>query len=298
MWSSNVALVVVLVVVVGAVSAGCDQPCQTRAAKPQPGRCVPVAECPSIKQHLLRLQFSAADQFEAFLSERACSCGKDETLHLCCTGKVAADRCTELAPNEAVECPVDCVPIEDCPAVYGHSMVLQKRYDRRLHKLLRDNFGHEQAGQLYVCCDPDLDAIRYPNSNTAATRQLAKRVSFQPCVTPFGDDGKCVPPARCAMVDDPNTIASELEAFAIGCDPVANQSQLCCTEQLLIFDQEAGKDCETEAGLEGLCTESERCLDFIESEGKDVYVRQNWCYTNLQQVDYLCCARDRIKERK
>uniref|UniRef100_A0A6E8VGX8 CLIP domain-containing serine protease n=1 Tax=Anopheles coluzzii TaxID=1518534 RepID=A0A6E8VGX8_ANOCL len=291
MWPSNVALVVVLVVV-DLVSAGCDQPCQTRAAKPQPGRCVPVAKCPSIKQHLLRLQFRAADQFEAFLSERACSYGKDGTLHLCCTGKIAADRRTELAPNEALECPVDCVPIEDCPAVYGRSMVLQKRYDRRLHKLLRDNFCHEQAGQLYVCCDPE----RYPNSITAATRQLAKRVSWQPCVTPFGDDGKCVPPARCAMVDDPNTIASELEAFAIGCDPVANQSQLCCTEQLLIFDQEAGKECETKAGLEGLCTESERCLDFIESEGKDVYVRQNWCYTNLQQVDYLCCARDRIKE--
>lgn len=75
MWPSNVALVVLLVV--GVVSAGCDQPCQTRAAKPQPGRCVPVAKCPSIKQHLLRLQFRAADQFEAFLSERACSYGKD-----------------------------------------------------------------------------------------------------------------------------------------------------------------------------------------------------------------------------
>uniref|UniRef100_A0A182SBP3 CLIP domain-containing serine protease n=1 Tax=Anopheles maculatus TaxID=74869 RepID=A0A182SBP3_9DIPT len=270
-----------------------DRPCQTRSAKPLQGRCVPVSKCPAIKQHLLRLQFRSADKYEAFLSERACSYGKDGTLHVCCTGKMASEQQrTELAKNEALECPLECAPLEDCPAVYGRSMVLQKRYDRRLHKLLRDNFCYEQSGQLFVCCDPD----RYLNSITAGTRQLAKRVSWQSCVTPFGDDGKCVPPARCAMVDNPDTIASELEAFTIGCDPVSNQSQLCCTESLLIFDQEAGKECETKDGLEGLCTESERCLDFLESEEKDVYVRRNWCYTNLQQVDYLCCAQARIKQ--
>uniref|UniRef100_A0A182PTS3 CLIP domain-containing serine protease n=1 Tax=Anopheles epiroticus TaxID=199890 RepID=A0A182PTS3_9DIPT len=291
-WPLLVAFGVILSFSLGvSAGAGSDRPCQTRAAKPQPGRCVPVVKCPSIKQHLLRLQFRPAEPFEAFLSERACSYGKDGTLHVCCTGKIATERRTELAPNPALECPADCVPIEDCPAVYERSMVLQKRYDCRLHKLLRDNFCYEQSGQLYVCCDPE----RYPNSIAAATRQLAKRVSWQPCVTPFGDDGKCVPPARCAMVDDPSTIASELEAFTIGCDPVGNQSQLCCTEQLLIFDLETGKECETQAGLEGLCTESERCLDFLEAAEQDEYVEQNWCYTNLQQVDYLCCAQDRIK---
>ncbi|XP_053675734.1 serine protease 7-like [Anopheles nili] len=269
---------------------GGDRSCQTRAAKPQPGSCVPVSKCPTIKQHLLRLQFRSADLFEAFLRERACSYGKDGTLHVCCT--TCSDRRNALPPNEALECPVDCVPIEDCPAVFGRSMVLQKRYDRGLHNLLRNSFCYEQSGQLFVCCAPE----RFVNQSTTGHRQLAKRVSWQSCVTPFGDDGKCVPPSRCAMVDDPETIASELEAFAIGCDPVANQSQLCCTESLLIFDQEAGKECETSAGVEGMCMESERCLDFIESDEKDAYVRRNWCYTNLQQVDYLCCPQDRIKE--
>uniref|UniRef100_A0A182RZC9 Peptidase S1 domain-containing protein n=1 Tax=Anopheles funestus TaxID=62324 RepID=A0A182RZC9_ANOFN len=285
--------VLLVVVVFGgeAVTAG-DRSCQTRSDKPQEGRCVSVAKCPAIKQHLLRLQFRPADRFEAFLSERACGYGKDGTLHVCCTGKIASEHRIELVPNDSHECPDECTPIEDCPAVFGRSMVLQKRYDRRLHKLLRDNFCYEQSGQLFVCCDTE----RYPNSITAGTRQLAKRVSWQPCVTPFGDDGKCVPPARCAMVDNPDTIASELEAFTIGCDPVGNQSQLCCTESLLIFDQEAGKECETQDGLEGMCTESERCLDFIECDEKDVYVRQNWCYTNLQQVDYLCCGLARIKQ--
>ncbi|XP_052891892.1 serine protease 7-like [Anopheles moucheti] len=285
------AFLVVVVLGCESVTAG-DRPCQTRSAKPQQGRCVPVAKCPAIKQHLLRLQFRPADVFEAFLSERACSYGKDGTLHVCCTGKIASERRAELVANDAHQCPDECAALEDCPAVYGRSMVLQKRYDRRLHKLLRENFCHDKAGQLFVCCDPD----RYPSSTTAGTRVLAKRVSWQPCVTPFGDDGKCVPPARCAMVDNPDTIASELEAFTIGCDPVANQSQLCCTESLLIFDQAAGKECETKEGFEGMCTESERCLDFIESDEKDVYVRRNWCYTNLQQVDYLCCAQNRIKE--
>ncbi|XP_053660811.1 serine protease 7-like [Anopheles marshallii] len=285
--------VFLVVVVLGCetVTAG-DRPCQTRSAKPQQGRCVPVSKCPAIKQHLLRLQFSPAEMFEAFLSERACSYGKDGTLHVCCTGKIASERRAELAANDAHQCPEECAALEDCPAVYGRSMVLQKRYDRRLHKLLRENFCYEKSGQLFVCCDPE----RYPSSITAGTRELAKRVSWQSCVTPFGDDGKCVPPARCAMVDNPDTIASELEAFTIGCNPVGNQSQLCCTESLLIFDQEAGKECETKEGLEGMCTESERCLDFIESDEKDVYVRRNWCYTNLQQVDYLCCAQTRIKE--
>uniref|UniRef100_A0AAG5CW22 CLIP domain-containing serine protease n=1 Tax=Anopheles atroparvus TaxID=41427 RepID=A0AAG5CW22_ANOAO len=296
---SVVSLPALLVLAALGCAVGCGanasgSTCQTRTAQPKQGQCVPVARCPAIKQQLLRLQFRSADLFEAFLIERACSYGRDGTLHVCCTGKLTGERPKMLPANDAHNCTQPCVPIEDCPAVYGRSMVLQKRYDRSLHRQLRDGFCFEKpSGQLFVCCDPE----RYANSSASAgTRQLAKRVSWQACTTPFGDEGKCVPPARCAMVDDPDTIGSELEAFTIGCDPVANQSQLCCTESLLLFDQDAGIECETDAGAVGVCSESERCLDFLEATEQNAYVRRNWCYTNLQQVDYLCCAADRIKE--
>ncbi|XP_035778246.1 serine protease 7-like [Anopheles albimanus] len=292
MFCWRFVLLIGLLLTLVVAGSRCEGVCTTRSANPQQGRCVPVSKCAPIKQHLLRLQFREADEYVAFLRERACGHGKDETLHVCCTGKMPSDRRPELSENPAASCcPTDCAPLEDCPMVYEQSAVLQKRYDRRLHQLLQRNFCHETSGRLYVCCDPE--QFTSPASIGA---QLEKRVTWQACTTPFGDEGKCVPPARCSMVDDPTTIASELEAFMVGCDPVMEQPYLCCTDSLLIYDQEMGQECETESGMSGVCSEAERCLDFIESTEKDVYVRSNWCYTNLQQVDYLCCASDRIKE--
>ncbi|XP_058056027.1 serine protease 7-like [Anopheles bellator] len=289
-WRSWLTVIGWLLVLV--LQSGCQNWCATRSLFPVQGLCVPVSKCSSIKWFLLRLQFCSSFEYEAFLWERACNFGRDGTLHVCCTGKNGHDERKPELPMESIgSCSQECVPIENCPAVYERSAVLQKRYDRRLHKRLQRSFCYEEAGQLYVCCDPD-----HFVSHESIGAQLKKRVSWQSCKTPFGDDGKCVPPARCAMVDDPSTLTSELEAFQVGCDPVKGQPHLCCTASQLVFDQETGKECETDTGQPGVCSEAERCLDFIESGEKDMYVRRNWCYTSLQQVDYLCCAKDRIKE--
>lgn len=183
-----------------------------------------------------------------------------------------------------------CVPIENCPSIYNCSLEIQRNYNPTLHLHLTQSFCYQEKGKVFVCCDDDQD-IRM-------SLKPLKRPGWQRCETPFLDPGKCVPPSRCGLVENSDDVPESFKAFMVGCNHPNNVSHMCCPKNEIRYDEEFGKKCTTQAGKSGYCTETDRCEDFLNANDGQEYVRNNWCYTSLEQIDYVCCVRKSILNGK
>ncbi|XP_058467759.1 CLIP domain-containing serine protease B9-like isoform X2 [Malaya genurostris] len=255
------------------------------------GRCVPINNCPSAYASLVSLQFEPNPSFGRYLEERTCGYGP-HGVHICCASESynSERMIAHRKPQARRSCrtfrqgPGNCVPIETCPSIYNCSVELQRNYNPTLHLHLTQSFCYQEKGKIFVCCDDDQSVDLKP----------VKKLGWQSCETPFLDAGKCVPPSRCGLIENSDNLPDLYKAFMVGCEQPNGVRHMCCPQNEIQYDTEYGKQCKTKDMNAGHCVETERCDDFLKSADRQEYVRNNWCYSNLEQVEYVCCTEAKI----
>ncbi|XP_058813839.1 serine protease grass-like [Topomyia yanbarensis] len=290
-WTLSVFISVV--VILSSDSGSChNHSCRLPGPQRSVGRCVPVNNCPATFANLVSLQFEPNAAFERYLEEITCDNGPYGNIHVCCGEEYQNGQRVNARrkPQARRSCrsfrqrPGNCVPIETCPSIYNCSIELQRNYNPTLHLHLTQSFCYQEKGKTFVCCDDDQDMDLKP----------VKKLGWQSCETPFLDAGKCVPPSRCGLIENSDEVPDLYEAFMVGCEQPNGVRHMCCPKKEIQYDTEFGKQCTTQTGKAGHCVESERCDDFLKTTDRQEYVRSNWCYTSLEQVDYVCCMQKKI----
>ncbi|XP_055616070.1 serine protease 7-like isoform X2 [Toxorhynchites rutilus septentrionalis] len=256
------------------------------------GRCVPIEQCRQISDYLVPLQFEPNHGFRQYIEERVCDRRPDGSVHVCCGAESSGHKQAMIQRKSQARqnCRTfrlgqgSCVPIASCPALLNSSLDLQKNYNPTLHLQLTQSFCYQEKGTTYVCCEKEKQL----------SFKITKKLGWQRCQTPFLDAGKCVPPSRCGLIENRDIVPEVFQAFMVGCDQPNNVRHMCCPEDEVQYDIQYGKQCTTQSGNSGYCTESDRCDDFNKAADKQAYVRNNWCYTSLDQVDYVCCGAKKI----
>ncbi|XP_021712954.1 coagulation factor IX isoform X1 [Aedes aegypti] len=254
------------------------------------GRCVPVEQCHQMFSNLVSLQFQPDFSYKDYLDERICDYGANDAIHICCADESsrsyhnfrrqqARRSCLSFRNVQGM-----CTPLESCPSIYNCSMELQRNYNPTLHLHLTQSYCYQDNGKVYVCCD----------DNVATPVKLAKKQGWRKCETPFLDAGKCVPASRCGLIGDKNDIPEEFQAFMVGCAKLRNVNHMCCPTAEIQYDTQLGKPCEKNGGKMGICVELDRCEDALNAGDSEEYVEKNWCYTNLDQVEYVCCPERKV----
>ncbi|XP_065084710.1 serine protease easter-like isoform X2 [Ochlerotatus camptorhynchus] len=284
-WPLSAFLVLILV-----LRAECHvKPCHLPNDPTIQGRCVPVEQCHETFSNHQNLQFYPNSDY---LETRVCDRGFDGSIHICCADESRDHRqfhslkrhrnrrsCLSFRYAQGT-----CTPIESCPSIYNCSMELQRNYNPTLHLHLTQSLCYEENGKVFVCCDDDVKA----------PLKFSKKLGWRACETPFLDKGKCVPPSRCGLIGDSKHVPEEYNAFVEGCDQLKDVSYMCCPTNEVQYDTKLGKKCNTVNGRSGICVESDRCEDAINASDSEEYVRDNWCYTNLDQVAYVCCSTNKV----
>ncbi|XP_062536371.1 serine protease 7-like isoform X2 [Armigeres subalbatus] len=264
--------------------------CRLRSDPSIVGRCIPVEQCNRMSPNLISMEFQPNFSHKDYLNERVCDHGPHDSVHICCADeskrkyqpirrKQARQSCLSFRNVQGT-----CTPIESCPSIYNCSMELQRNYHPTLHLHLTQSFCYQENGVVHVCCDDDVTPLV----------KLSKKQGWKKCQTPFLDEGKCVPAKRCGVIGDLERVPVEFQAFMVGCDQPKNVNHMCCPAEEIQYDTQLGKQCETDSGKAGLCVELDRCEDASSSGDDARYVQKNWCYTNLDQVEYVCCPKKRI----
>ncbi|XP_039447859.1 phenoloxidase-activating enzyme-like [Culex pipiens pallens] len=266
------------------------------------GQCVTPDQCPE----LVSLEFEPNFSYKKYLNERRCKSDEHGNPRICCdptatprTGRNqgwspshSGHRKTQAANGFCLSFrfePGRCVPIESCPSIHNCSIELQQNYNPTLHLHLTQSFCYQEGSRIYVCCDDHL-----PEQVPAL--KPVKKLGWQRCQTPFLDAGKCVAAGRCGLIEDGDAaVPEEYRAFMVGCDQPNGVAHMCCPGKEIRYDEEFGKQCSTVPGRRsGNCVEPDRCDEYVKASDKQGYVRDNWCYTSLDQVDYVCCAKKKI----
>ncbi|XP_055586121.1 serine protease 7-like [Uranotaenia lowii] len=287
----SVEAVFVFALIYGGVQLSAAKSCRVPNSFEATGSCVPVEQCPHIFNQLVSLQVDPESAYKTYLQERICDRKPDGSIHICCDeGRTGKRRNMNQKNQKHNQCTTfrftsgSCVPIESCPSIYNCSLELQRKYNPTLHLHLTQSYCYQDNGKSYVCCDDDHET----------KLKARKKLGWQRCQTPFQDTGKCVPPGRCGWIDDAENVPDVFRAFMVGCDQPNGVRHMCCPKSEVMYDEEPGKECTTRGGRSGRCVESDRCEGFLKATDRQSFVRDSWCYTSLDQVDYVCCANAKI----
>ncbi|XP_029713069.1 serine protease 7 isoform X2 [Aedes albopictus] len=284
----QLSVLLFFVVLLWAIESHAVKSCRIRSDPSIRGRCVPVEQCRQMFSNLVSLQFQPNFSYKDYLDERICDYGANGSIHICCADESSRNYYNHRKQQARRSClsfrnvQGTCTQLESCPSIYNCSMELQRNYNPTLHLHLTQSFCYQDNGKVYVCCD---DHVTTP-------MKLAKKQGWRKCETPFLDAGKCVPASRCGLIGDKEQVPEEFQAFMVGCEQLKNVDHMCCPTLEVQYDTQLGKQCDTDDGKTGLCVELDRCEDALNAG--DIYVEKNWCYTNLDQVEYVCCPKRKV----